>query len=462
MIETIEQLRAAVYGQAVGDALGVPYEFQDRDSFACANMIGHGTHNQPAGTWSDDTSMMLATLDSLIGNDWQVDIEDMQHRFNAWLYDGEYAIDGNVFDCGNTVREALHRGHGLHGEWDNGNGSLMRIMPLAFTDAGRETVGEVSAITHAHRLSQECCWAWVQLLRSALHGNGLGRLGSYAKGYGRDSVKSGGYVKDTFNAAIWCVANTSNYRDCVLAAADSDGRFMDLPKDRLKAIDREIRKRQKAQARRAGNAGYSSEREYAKSGKTSRAYRRTRLEIGRLHAKSKRILDDVYQKYTTRLVRENDLIVLENLRLANMSRRNKPVPDPLHEGRYLPNGQDAKRGLNRSLRRASMGRLASILAYKTKLADGVGMILVNPAYTSQTCSRCGHVDKKNRESQAVFVCKKCSYTANADMNAARNILERGLDTLAVTSENLWGADGTPVEQGHKTNGNAARESVAVS
>lgn len=113
MIETIEQLRAAVYGQAVGDALGVPYEFQDRDSFACANMIGHGTHNQPAGTWSDDTSMMLATLDSLIGNDWQVDIEDMQHRFNAWLYDGEYAIDGNVFDCGNTVREALHRGHGL-------------------------------------------------------------------------------------------------------------------------------------------------------------------------------------------------------------------------------------------------------------------------------------------------------------------------------------------------------------
>lgn len=87
MIETIEQLRAAVYGQAVGDALGVPYEFQDRDSFACANMIGHGTHNQPAGTWSDDTSMMLATLDSLIGNDWQVDIEDMQHRFNAWLFD---------------------------------------------------------------------------------------------------------------------------------------------------------------------------------------------------------------------------------------------------------------------------------------------------------------------------------------------------------------------------------------
>lgn len=251
-------------------------------------------------------------------------------------------------------------------------------------------------------------------------------------------------------------------RGCAHAAADSNGRFMDLPKDRLKAIDREIRKRQKSQARRVKTAGYSSEKEYANSGRTSRAYWKTRLEITKLHSKSKRILDDVYQKYTTQLVRDNDLIVLENLRLANMSRRNKPVPDPLHEGRYLHNGQAAKRGLNRSLRQASMGRLSSMLAYKTKLADGVGMILVNPAYTSQTCSQCGYVAKENRESQAVFICKKCSYTANADVNAAKNILKRGLDTLAVTSENLWGADGTPVEQGHKTNGNATRESVAVS
>lgn len=83
-------------------------------------------------------------------------------------------------------------------------------------------------------------------------------------------------------------------------------------------------------------------------------------------------------------------------------------------------------------------------------------------YTSQTCSRCGHADKKNRESQAVFVCKKCSYTANADVNAARNILKRGLDTLAVTSETLWDADGIPVEQGRKTNGDSACESLALS
>lgn len=70
--------------------------------------------------------------------------------------------------------------------------------------------------------------------------------------------------------------------------------------------------------------------------------------------------------------------------------------------------------------------------------------------------------KENRESQAVFFCKKCSYKANADVNAAKNIRKRGLDTLAVTSENLWGADGTPVEQGRKTIGNATCESEAVS
>ena len=123
---TFEQLRAAVYGQAVGDALGVPYEFMPRDAFRCEGMTGYGTHNQPIGTWSDDTSMMLATLDSLIANEWQVNTEDMGERYLAWLSNGEYAIDGRVFDCGRTVSVALQQRVGLSGERDNGNGSLMR------------------------------------------------------------------------------------------------------------------------------------------------------------------------------------------------------------------------------------------------------------------------------------------------------------------------------------------------
>lgn len=113
---TFEQLRAAVCGQAVGDALGVPYEFMPRDTFRCEGMTGYGTHNQPIGTWSDDTSMMLATLDSLIANEWQVNTEDMRERYLAWLSNGEYAIDGRVFDCGRTVSIALQQRVGLSGE----------------------------------------------------------------------------------------------------------------------------------------------------------------------------------------------------------------------------------------------------------------------------------------------------------------------------------------------------------
>lgn len=135
-------------GQAVGDALGVPYEFMPRDAFRCEGMTGYGTHNQPIGTWSDDTSMMLATLDSLIANEWQVNTEDMGERYLAWLSNGEYAIDGRVFDCGRTVSVALQQRVGLSGERDNGNGSLMRIMPLAFADASADDVRAASAITH--------------------------------------------------------------------------------------------------------------------------------------------------------------------------------------------------------------------------------------------------------------------------------------------------------------------------
>ena len=165
---TFEQLRAAVCGQAVGDALGVPYEFMPRDTFRCEGMTGYGTHNQPIGTWSDDTSMMLATLDSLIANEWQVNTEDMRERYLAWLSNGEYAIDGRVFDCGRTVSIALQQRVGLSGERDNGNGSLMRIMPLAFADASADDVRAASAITHAHAISMEACSSMVDVLRDGL------------------------------------------------------------------------------------------------------------------------------------------------------------------------------------------------------------------------------------------------------------------------------------------------------
>lgn len=148
-------LRDCVYGQAVGDALGVPYEFRTRGTFECTGMVGYGSHNQPAGTWSDDTSMALATCDSIRATG-RVGVRDMRERFVRWYREGAYTVSG-LFDIGGTTADALSSGCGRAGERDNGNGSLMRILPLAFTDATDDEVRAVSAITHAHTISCEAC-----------------------------------------------------------------------------------------------------------------------------------------------------------------------------------------------------------------------------------------------------------------------------------------------------------------
>ena len=226
-------LRDAVYGAAVGDALGVPFEFKGRESFTCTDMVGYGTHNQPAGTWSDDTSMMLALCDSLRENGGRVDTADIRKRFAAWLYQGEYAVDGVVFDMGITVSRAINRGRGCTGEHDNGNGSLMRTIPLAFTDASNRAIRDVSGITHGHRISENACVCFVRIAQDLMAGVTLeDAIRANAPGgsefdfladvttWSIDQVKSGGFVLDTLGAALWCLANTASYRDCVVAAVN--------------------------------------------------------------------------------------------------------------------------------------------------------------------------------------------------------------------------------------------------
>lgn len=211
-------LRDCVYGQAVADALGVPYEFRPRGSFRCTDMIGHGSHNQPAGTWSDDTSMALAICDSYreLG---RIDVDDIRERFVRWYRDGAYTVNG-LFDIGNATREALERGHGLAGEWDNGNGSLMRTVPLAFTDATDDEVRAASAITHAHPTSTEACVAIVHIARDLIAGASSADVAGDIAARPVDEIRSGGFVRDTFDAALWCLANTSSYAECTLAAVN--------------------------------------------------------------------------------------------------------------------------------------------------------------------------------------------------------------------------------------------------
>lgn len=211
-------LRDCIYGQAVGDALGVSYEFKARGTFHCTGMAGFGTHHQPAGTWSDDTSMTIATCDS-IREMGRIDIEDMRRRFVQWYREGAYTVDG-LFDIGNTTASALDAGHGRAGERDNGNGSLMRILPLAFTDADDDQIRAVSAITHAHQISCDACVRMVHAARRLLAGVPVADIAVSLDKIPADEIRSGGFVRDTEKAALWCLANTSSYRDCVLAAVN--------------------------------------------------------------------------------------------------------------------------------------------------------------------------------------------------------------------------------------------------
>lgn len=226
------KLKSAIYGLIIGDALGVPFEFKSRGSFCCTDMIGHGTHNQPVGTWSDDTSMTLATLDSLKQNKNRINIEDMRDKFNNWLYQGKYTTDGNVFDYGITTKQALDSKRGLDDFYSNGNGSLMRILPLAFIETSEEDIEKVSAITHAHLISKEACKIYVKIAKGFISSKELNdilkdlntsdifkrlkNIGSLKE----DNIKSSGYVVDTLEAALWCLCTSNSYEEALLKAVN--------------------------------------------------------------------------------------------------------------------------------------------------------------------------------------------------------------------------------------------------
>ena len=216
-----KKLYDAVLGLAIGDALGVPYEFKKRGTFLCKDMVGYKTHHQPKGTWSDDTSMVLATLDSLKSNDGKIVPTDMFERFNRWLQNSDYTPFGEVFDAGIATCKALRTGKPQSGEYDNGNGSLMRILPLAFVPCTEDEIRAVSAITHAHRISMDACVIYVHVANRILAGENINEIIptlQYDKPFDRlhridqlsaQEIKSSGYVVDTLEAALWAVSHKS-------------------------------------------------------------------------------------------------------------------------------------------------------------------------------------------------------------------------------------------------------------
>lgn len=165
----------------------------------------------------------------------------------------------------------------------------------------------------------------------------------------------------------------------------------------------------------------------ALSTKKRRSARRRKAvaRVAAIHRKVRRSRLDHAHKAALGLVRDYDMIAVEALQVANMTRRAKPKPDPDAPGAFLPNRQAQKSGLNKSILDAGWGVFLSILHAKAESA-GRTVTEVNPANTSRTCSACGHCAVDNRKTQARFCCVACGYTANADINASVNILRAGL------------------------------------
>jgi O-acetyl-ADP-ribose deacetylase (regulator of RNase III)/ADP-ribosylglycohydrolase len=253
------KIKSGLFGVAVGDALGVPVEFYSRSDLKenpVSEMIGFGTHHQPAGTWSDDSSLAFCLAESLC-NDY--DLSDIARNFVKWYNTELWTPHGKVFDIGIATRNAIHnigKGHepelcGGFEEKDNGNGSLMRILPLAFylknerdIEVIYKKVKEVSSITHAHFRSGFACFIYVVYCLELLKANDKREayrmmqdvvadflrekkfnplelqlfdriLKNNIAEYPENEIYSSGYVLHSLEASLWCFLNWSSYEKTV-------------------------------------------------------------------------------------------------------------------------------------------------------------------------------------------------------------------------------------------------------
>lgn len=282
--EIVAQVQSALMGLCVGDALGVPVEFSSRaarQQDPVRDLRGYGTWNQPPGTWSDDSSLTFCLADCLVDaltagsgavppeapGDFPADADGFSlaaiaRSFCRWLDEGWWAARGTAFDVGGATARAIGKlqvgespeTSGGRSERSNGNGALMRILPIAFCFAvwpepvWRERVDRVAAITHAHPRSRLACGLYARLAADLVAGaspvEAYGRLPAIAASYGSDrafaeelphfsrildgslpdlpesTIGSSGYVLDALEAALWCWLGSASYPETVLKAVN--------------------------------------------------------------------------------------------------------------------------------------------------------------------------------------------------------------------------------------------------
>ena len=262
-----ENMRNAVLGVITGDALGCPVQFESREEIArhpVTGMRGYGTFNLPEGSWTDDSSLTIAALESIrrLG---KVDVNDIMNNFCGWLYEGKFTPFGYSYDIGRGTRLSIDRySHdrnpftcGGTGERDNGNGSLMRIIPVCVfaAESGMSeeemihTVDEAGGLTHNHSCAKTACGLYAFLVKALMEEdgslnerlekgmeNGFAWYDSHPNDslyrYGRlrnldsfrnlpvSKISGSGYVVDSLEAAVWCLLNGNTFEETVLKAVN--------------------------------------------------------------------------------------------------------------------------------------------------------------------------------------------------------------------------------------------------
>lgn len=271
-----QKIKDAFFGFAIGDALGVPVEFRSREDIAknpVTDMREFGTHHQPMGTWSDDSSLAFCLAESLAtptnSNKKAIyDINDIANNFVKWKYESFWTAHGRVFDIGIATNDSIKRlkkGEnpllaGGVDEYSNGNGSLMRILPLVFykgylfEDSIKkryELVSEVSAITHGHFRSIFSCFIYTEFAKILVEQTDRNKIIAYQElqvlitdfatefnfnkteialfdrilknditTFEEETIKSSGYVLHTLEASFWCFMKYDSYSESVLKAVN--------------------------------------------------------------------------------------------------------------------------------------------------------------------------------------------------------------------------------------------------
>lgn len=243
----IDRALGSFLGLAVGDALGTTLEFSARDSTPHhTEMLGGGPFKLKPGEWTDDTAMALALADSLLACG-RLNARDLMKRFVRWWDHGDYSCTGRCFDIGLTTSEALETflmtGNPYAGSTEEdtaGNGSLMRVAPLAlFTmrDPAKAVAlaREQSRTTHGAELAVEACAFFTDLLLRAFNAGDKTSLGPCDwpgppiiqavargswKGKDRRSIVSSGYVVATLEAALWCIDQTNSFEEALVLAVN--------------------------------------------------------------------------------------------------------------------------------------------------------------------------------------------------------------------------------------------------